>query len=443
MFSHYRWLPRSRKYPISALLPTICFHRRRFFVPEIDTTEPQNPGRDPNETIVALSTFSPRVNPIPKLLEQTSPLCAAILERAERYDREVASKQMSLYSRRYFMELVSLLHQRMSLALSTQIPGARLDICGSCSSDLFTRESDVDLSIHIPQLERNISKKNERDRAKRIIVNLRDTLQRDFSKEFERLIAVRYARLPVLKGNFFTTMHNRKRQLTISFDVCLSNDMAVANSKLLRQYAMIDRKTKSLILAVLTWAKENNISEASLGWWSSYAWTNMAIFYLQHLGLLPNLQCPKLIKLVGIQPNDASYIVDGLSTAFVPWDVLQSLGVWESNTDWNQMPLSIILHGFFHFYAHEFPRDHFAVSIRVGTVSLLKSTCASAKPLFYCIEDPFRVFDSPEAHDLSRPVSHIQHQEQTIQALMHGEAYFRRLLLPNDDEMDSCAIAST
>ena len=52
--------------------------------------------------------------------------------------------------------------------------------------------------------------------------------------------------------------------------------MAVANSKLLRQYAMIDRKTKSLILAVLTWAKENNISEASLGWWSSYAWTNMA-----------------------------------------------------------------------------------------------------------------------------------------------------------------------
>ena len=424
------------------LTAIVCFRRRRFCVLELESTEPQTPVQNPDETTVTVSKFSPQVNPIPKLLQQMSPKCSAILERAERYDREMASKQMSLKIRQTLLDLASLLHQRISLALSTQLPGARLDICGSYSSDLFTSESDVDLSIHIPQWERKATKILERARNKKILVNLRNTLQGEFSNEFKRLTAVRYARVPVLKGSFFTTIHNRKRQYLLSFDVCVSNDMAVANSNLLRQYAIINNQTKSLILAVTLWAKEKNMSEASLGWWSSYAWTNLAIFYLQHLGLLPNLQCPQLIQQAGIQPNDASYVVDGLSTVFVPWDILQSLGVWESNTEWNQMPLSVILHGFFHFYAYEFPRDQFAVSIRVGTVSLLKSTCASAKPMFYCIEDPFRVFDSPEAHDLSRPVSLIEHQEQIIQALIHGEAHFRRLLLMDDNDADTSDTAT-
>ena len=103
------------------------------------------------------------------------------------------------------------------------------------------------------------------------------------------------------------------------------------------------------------------------------------------------------------------------------------------NEDLKGAPVCVLLHGFFHFYAYEFPRDEFAVSIRVRKAAYPKSIFKKAWPSFLCIEDPFLTFGTPEAHDLCKPVNALKNRERILRALVDGEAQFCRLLLGEDD----------
>ena len=348
----------------------------------------------------------------------------AIMERAKHVDRELSSKQMSLTERHDFLDSVSMIHSAFIKIISTKFPRTRLDICGSSLSGLFSKDSDVDLSIHIPQLRRFPPKAG-------IEALYGIFTSKKFRNEFRGLAAVRFAKIPVLKGVFYIKEKNRWQP----FDICTPNDISVANSKLLREYAMIDDKTTAVMSAVQVWAKEHTISSAALGYLSSYAWTNLAIFYLQQVGLLPNLQCPDLMKGLAIHydSNNPLHCIDGLDTRFIPFDVLKSIGGWNRNEDLKEAPVSVLLHGFFHFYAYEFPIDDFAVSIRVGKVAHPKSMHEKAYPSFLCIEDPFLTLGTPQAHDLCRPVNALKNQERILRALVDGEAHFRQLLLGEDD----------
>ena len=73
-------------------------------------------------------------------------------------------------------------------------------------------------------------------------------------------------------------------------DICFGNDLAVLNSNLLREYALVAEGCKQLMMLVKIWSKAKKVSDASRGTLSSYCWMNMAVFYLQWLGRAPNLQ---------------------------------------------------------------------------------------------------------------------------------------------------------
>jgi len=363
-------------------------------------------------------------NPIMKRLrENEKSQQKAIIERGERLDKIIASKQMSAKTRTKFLKAVQLLQAKLTEIVSEKLPGTRFEICGSCVTGLFSEESDVDLSIHIPKSQLP---------SKKPVVNVIKGIIRK-SLMFKSLVSIPQAKIPVLKG-CYVSKENPTKNGTLSFDICVANDMAVFNSQLLRDYAMVDERTKSVMMAVNTWAKENGVSAAANGHLSTYGWTNMTIFYLQHIGLLPNLQCPELMRTTGIdsKSDDPSSRIDGLKTLFVPLGMLKSVG-WEMTKTLNNLPVSVLLHGFFHFYAYEFPRDEYVVSIRVGNISQPKSAYAKAKSGFFCIEDPFRTFSSPRAHDLCRAVQPKEHENQIIQCVLDKEANLRHSLLGEEN----------
>ena len=61
---------------------------------------------------------------------------------------------------------------------------------------------------------------------------------------------------------------------------------------MIRTYLASHRCLAPLVFAVKAWAKQHELADASQGSLSSYAYTVLAIAYMQHVGLLPYLQMP-------------------------------------------------------------------------------------------------------------------------------------------------------
>jgi len=57
----------------------------------------------------------------------------------------------------------------------------------------------------------------------------------------------------------------------LSCDICVNNLLAVVNTKLLRDYAQIDRRLRQLAFIVKHWAKIRRVNETYQGTLSSYA----------------------------------------------------------------------------------------------------------------------------------------------------------------------------
>lgn len=75
-------------------------------------------------------------------------------------------------------------------------------------------------------------------------------------------------------------------------DITLNNDLAVANTSLLRDYAAVDPRLRQLVLLVKHWAKRRRVNDAYTGSLSSYAYCLLAIAHLQQRAppVLPILQ---------------------------------------------------------------------------------------------------------------------------------------------------------
>ena len=108
------------------------------------------------------------------------------------------------------------------------------------------------------------------------------------------------------------------------------NDIAVANSGLLREYSVVDPRVRTLMMTVKQWAKEYRINSAKDNHISSYTWMNLVIFYLQCIGFLPNLQSPLLMEAVGLVPDKRSYwhSVNSLNTCTLSWSAVANARVW-------------------------------------------------------------------------------------------------------------------
>jgi len=110
---------------------------------------------------------------------------------------------------------------------------------------------------------------------------------------FAEVKAIPTARMPVVKFVHAST--------GIHADVTVNNRLALANTKLLRDYAAIDPRLRQLALAVKLWAKSRRVNDAYIGTLSSYAYVLMCISHLQRRSppVLPVLQAmePKTFRL--------------------------------------------------------------------------------------------------------------------------------------------------
>lgn len=347
---------------------------------------------------------------------------------AQKYDDQCLSFLLPKHpnaqrDRERYQQCTKNLIEILNTLIGKRIRNCTLSVYGSCLSDLsLGKSSDVDISLMLPKISHaeervvngDLDATGYEKIVKRSCYDIFGILKSAQRQGFHDIECVPFARVPVVKGTFMHAGNPFTPDGSLHFDICFMNDIAVANSSLLSQYAAVHEKVKHFLLAVKAWARDSKVNSAANNRISSYAWTNMAIFYLQIIGMVPNLQCEELMKQHGFQPdprgNPEEHFVNALHTAYLQWEIVRDSDVWKPRKDLNTMPVSLLLYGFFHFYTRAFSISLMAVSIRRGRSVLPKAAFPKANLVHICIEDPFELYDSHCPHDLGHPADTAGHR---------------------------------
>ncbi len=332
-----------------------------------------------------------------------------------------------------YLAAIQKLHSTISESVRKVYPDAVLTIYGSCWSDLsLGKNSDVDLSLHLGESERlnklfesgELTPASYEKEVKKTVYKVSRSLE-GRRKDFRGIEPVARARVPVVRGTFLHAENPYSKDGSIDFDVCFMNDIAVANSSLLREYSLVDPRAKNLMFAVKKWAKEKNIASAKDNTYSSYTWMCLVIFYLQHVGLVPNLQDKELMTKAGIVRDDANrmHSLNNLDTLYAEWQQVSS--AWTPVEGVADISVSALLYGFFQFYV-QFPKL-FLISIKRSPRITLPKTVFRKCFFGFAIEDPFETYDSHMPHNLG---NHAQEpgMRRIIQSLKESEKYARECL---------------
>ena len=339
-----------------------------------------------------------------------------------------------------YLKAIYELHEQLKGMLSNRYPGSRISVYGSCLSDLsLGKNADVDFSLFIEELAdtkndyemKKITEETYRSVTKKYVYTTCRLLERHRKQRFQNMNPVAHARVPVVKGTYVNCGNPHTPDGSLEFDICFINDIAVSNSELIRQYSLVSDTVKSLMILVKRWAKANHLSSTQDNAISSYAWMNLVIYYMQCIGIVPNLQCPNLMTLVNHTTNKEGAYWDNvnfLNTRFITWDQASTVWTVPEHRQRN-MSITALLYGFFDFYAKTFPSTLYMVSIATGaTVRARPKTLFNKASLFWCIEDPFELSDSYCPHDLgmhaSEPGSAL-----ILECLRAAETYLRTQLL--------------
>ncbi|WVZ78117.1 hypothetical protein U9M48_025880 [Paspalum notatum var. saurae] len=258
-------------------------------------------------------------------------------------------------------------------------PGARLHLYGSCANSFGTTNSDVDVC-----LEMEIGTESTVE----VLLKLSDVLRAD---NFENVEAITGARVPIVRMS--------DPRSGFSCDICINNLLAVANTKLLKDYAQLDQRLLQLAFLVKHWAKQRSVNETYRGTLSSYAYVLMCISFLQ-------LREPKVLPCLQVMEPTYTLTTEGTECAyFDKVDQLQDFGAE------NKDSIAELLWGFFQYWAYRHDYRHDVISIRMGkTLSKQEknwTTRVGNDRHLVCIEDPFET-----GHDLGRVVD-----RQTIRIL--------------------------
>lgn len=89
----------------------------------------------------------------------------------------------------------------------------------------------------------------------------------------KKVLPITTAKVPIVKFYHIQT--------GLEGDISLNNTLALHNTHLLASYAATDRRVKILCYIMKVFAKTCDIGDASRGSLSSYAYTLMALFFLQ------------------------------------------------------------------------------------------------------------------------------------------------------------------
>jgi DNA polymerase sigma len=342
-----------------------------------------------------------------------------------------------------YLQAVHALHAHISKLIQDVYPDATLSIYGSCLSDLsLGKSSDVDISIYIKQTQRlkesfqkgllGVSK-YERE-MKNTVFKVCRILERR-RHEFRDVNPVTRARVPVVNGTYAKAMNPHSADGSLTFDICFLNDIAVANSSLLREYSLVDSRSKNLMIAVKRWAKDHNISSAKQNTFSSYTWMNMVVFYLQSIGFLPNLQNMGLMDKAGVSLGEDRWrSINSLDTRYVKWE--HACSFWAQPTELAPLSVTSLLYGFFRFYSRQFRSSVYLISIKRAHDALLPKSVFRTHSSGFVIEDPFENYDSHCPHNLAGHASK-DGMSKIIRCLNAAEGYLRGVFLRSDLSIES------
>lgn len=263
-----------------------------------------------------------------------------------------------------------LLHNLGKL-VNQEWPTAQLHLYGSCANSFGVSNSDIDLCLAIDNVD--ISKSG-------ILLKLAEILEQG---NLQNVQALTHARVPIVKMMDPIT--------GISCDICINNLLAVANTKLLRDYAQIDVRLRQLAFIVKHWAKSRGVNETYRGTLSSYAYVLMCIHFLQQ-------RRPAILPCLQEMEATYSVTIDGVRCAFFDRvDRLRNFGAR------NDESISRLLWGFFRYWAYDHDYMNDVISVRVGQ-NISKREKDWTRRIgndrhLICIEDPFET-----SHDLGRVV---------------------------------------
>jgi hypothetical protein len=331
-----------------------------------------------------------------------------------RFDFANDEKQMTLKNS------INELQKKLTAVISNGTSSkSRLTVYGSCLSGLALEGShDVDVSVYIPQLkdlkqqfdDEKISASRYEKGTKDIIYMIKNALKnhkQHGDHSFIDLFAITAARVPVIKGVDQHSCNPYSANGHLHFDLCFLNDIAVVNSSLLREYSLLDRRVRVLMLCVKSFAKKNDISSAADNTFSSYGWLNLVVFYLQCIEFLPVLQCPMLMEEHGFQPDkkgNSWHYINSLETYYLTSENILQSGIWQQPDRFSNTTMPELLYGFFNFYANVFPRETVVASIRVGDCSIQKASFQKSSRLWrMSVEDPFETWDSHVSYSRLTP----------------------------------------
>ena len=89
---------------------------------------------------------------------------------------------------------------------------------------------------------------------------------------------IRYA---IFDSGFFFCLMFAATVLGVDVDVCVNNQLALENTRLLRRYADIDPRVRPLLFIIKRWAKQRGCNDPKNSTITSYAWVLLALHYLQ------------------------------------------------------------------------------------------------------------------------------------------------------------------
>ena len=154
--------------------------------------------------------------------------------------------------------------------LNNNFRGSKLTPFGSYESGLSLNIGDIDLCLQFFG-----------EKPKKVLKKIARIMRQD---GMEQVTSITHARVPIVK--FVDKLSN------IPVDISINNSLAIYNTDLLAKYTKIDSRVRPFILSVKYWALQRGLSSAVHGTFSSYAWTLIAIHFLQNTNspILPNLQ---------------------------------------------------------------------------------------------------------------------------------------------------------
>lgn len=294
----------------------------------------------------------------------------------DRADKELLALVSSLRPSEADVAERQRLFERLSALFAVRYPENVLHLFGSAANGFATQTFDLDLCLE--QRGPDI-----RPRAE-LCEEVGAMLEAEGMREVK---AIAHARIPVVK--FI------EPETGIDCDVCFDNMLAVANTKLLRDYSFLDARLAQLVIVVKHWAKQRNCCSAYEGTLSSYAYVLACIYVMQtrRVRALPVLQ--------QMQPTFRRTI-DKWRCDY--HDDVQALRKRHAQAGpHNTESISELLFAFFAYWQERHDWNSAVVSPRVGTM-LTKSAKGWTRRVgterhLICIEDPFNT-----QHDLGRVV---------------------------------------